>query len=83
MKTEFVDQHNQPIYVGDIVLWRLGKFSKKSNGPSYYRVTNSKRGIILTDPALGVNGKSKFIFRRSHQQYVTIYDKLGRETSAS
>lgn len=83
MKTEYADQYKQPLYTGDIVVWRLGKFAKKSGGPHYYRVTQTKHGIVLTDPLQGAEGRSKFIFRKSYEQFVTIYDKSGRETSAS
>lgn len=76
-KTEFNDRSGKPIYTGDVVQWRLGKFGKKSGGPSLYRVISSKKGPKLAfahDPqAIGR------LIRKDDENFLTIIDTTARE----
>jgi hypothetical protein len=80
MKTEFQDRGGKPLHTGDIIMWRLGKFAKKSSGPTYFRVTRTKRGIMLTNPQLGPEGRGGFLLRKNQEEYVTLYDQQYRES---
>ncbi|HEU5121699.1 MAG TPA: hypothetical protein VFT59_02545 [Candidatus Saccharimonadales bacterium] len=46
-KTEFTDKTGKPIYIGDIVQIRLGKFAKKSAGPSTFCIIRSGKRVCL------------------------------------
>ncbi len=76
-ETEFCNHSGKAIYTGDIVLWRLGKFAKKSSGPSHFQVIATKKGPKLAD-----NHGAGWLLRKSYEQYLTIVDTRQRETSS-
>lgn len=78
-KTEFNDRSGKPIYTGDIVQWRLGKFAKKSGGPTLYRIISTKKGakmVVAHDPR--TIGR---LLRKDDEQFITIIDTRERETT--
>lgn len=77
MKTEFNDKSGKVIYVGDIVQWQLGKFGKKSGGPSLFRVINTKKGpkiVVAHD-----SHDTGWLLRKNHEKFITIIDTKYRE----
>lgn len=77
MKTEFNDRSGKPIYTGDIVQWRLGKFAKKSSGPTLFQVIKVKKGIRLT-PA-HTPQENGWEPRKNQEEFLTIVDTRYRE----
>ena len=74
--TEFKDKTGAPLYTGDIVMWRLGKFAKKGGGPSYHQIYESKKqGVSIRSLESTIGHK----LRESDCQYIVIYDKSERE----
>ncbi len=74
--TEFKDKAGTPLYTGDIVMWCLGKFAKKSGGPSYHQIYQSKRqGVSIRNLESTIGRK----LRDADCQYIVIYDKSERE----
>ena len=76
--TEFKDKHGQVIYTGDIVISQLGKFSKKSGGPSILKVFATKKGPYLYYVYQGEWSRLSPL-RASDSSRLTIYDKSERE----
>lgn len=75
-ETIFKDNRGQVIFVGDTVQYRLGKFAKKSGGPTLHLVTYSKKGIGLMNIQHPEYGSR--LLRQSDCEYITIFDKSHR-----
>ncbi len=72
-KTEFCDRSGKPLHVGDIVQYRLGKFAKKSGGPSLFRIIRTKKGVGLGDPH--ADSGAIRLMRKNYEQYITLFER--------
>lgn len=77
MKTEFNDKSGKPIYTGDIVQWRLGKFGKKSGGPGLFRVIKTKKGIKVV--VAHNSNDVGWLLRKNQEEFLTVFDTKDRE----
>lgn len=77
MKTDFHDRSGKPIYVGDLVQYRLG-LNGKSTGPRVMKVVRNKKGVIKLC-ALSDTNKAGWILRKNYEEYLTIIDTSGRD----
>lgn len=75
-KTEFSDKSGKPLYIGDIIQWRLGKFGK-SGGPTLHKVIRTKKGVKLVNP--DSNGPEGMLLRKSDEQYISLFDSSHRQ----
>jgi len=80
MKTEFSDRSGKPIYVGDIVRYRLN-----SSSATLQVVVKTKRGIRLVDPNYANTypnkaPKSSIPMSKLYEQYVSIIEPVKRES---
>ena len=75
-KTAFTDKTGEPLYTGDVVQWRLGKYAMKSGGPSFHTVEISKKkGVVLKELQHGYVKQ----LRQSDSKYIVIVNKVDRE----
>lgn len=80
MKTEFSDRLGRPIYVGDVIQYRLG-LNSKHGGPVLLRVIKTKRGIKLADVRL-VDPKDGWLLRKTYERNMVVTDTSGRVSSS-
>lgn len=78
MQTEFHDKSGNPIYIGDIVQYRLS-LNSKHGGPSLLKVVRNKKGEVkLADPRTQDN--VGWTLRKNYEQHLTIVDTSERST---
>jgi hypothetical protein len=77
MKTDFTDRSGKPIYTGDILQFRLGKFAKKSGGPQRFRVVASRKGprMVAAHDDTGIG----WLMRKGFEENLTIVETRYRE----
>lgn len=74
-ETGFNDRSKKPIYIGDILEYRLSLNSKKG-GPTRCTIINTKKGLKLSFDG----GLSGWIMRKSYEQYIAIIDTSRRKS---
>lgn len=74
--TGFVDRSGKALYVGDIIQWRLGKFAKKSAGPTHYQLVRTKKGIKLMN--IEHPATAGWLLRKTDSQFITLIDTSER-----
>lgn len=76
MKTEFSDRLGRPIYVGDVIQYRLG-LNSKHGGPKSYRIIKTKRAVKLADVRLA-EPKDGLLLRKTYERHIVITDTSRR-----
>lgn len=77
MQTEFFDRTGKPLYVGDVVQYRLS-LNSKHGGASLLKVVRNKKGVVkLADPRSDDN--AGWVLRKNYEQYLTLFDTSGRQ----
>lgn len=77
MKTEFVDRSGKPIYIGDIVQYRL------TGGGTLVKVVQTKKGVKLVDLRYEEKHpnqayKGSISMGKQYEKYVSIIDTTAR-----
>lgn len=81
METDFSDKSGKPIYIGDIVQYRL------SDAGTLLKVVKTKKGIKLVNPQC-TDGNLNQVYRgsvplnKSYEKYVSIVDTSERQNQA-